>query len=874
MSNQTTTMDERMSKHEQEFASRFSSAMTQMTAEGIELSLPIVVIEHIHNSANNLSVVRSQARKCAREDMPKKFEDDDYYFSLLKIKEVARKVIEKGVEIEKKELMMILRCKLKSANYAIYHELNNRIEHKLRISVYVFDKEGCIYPDKTASKTPLNITLLKEMFKVNRTIIRPKYVDNKTDRKRGLARQHARERDDEGDFPKEIKMGEILMPPYLWFEPMVTDNESTPGPKRLVGEDNSNKPSTSRNARQESTPDLRQRGLVGEESKNKPSITIQQYNQDHIHMSNSNTQSREPTGEYTHSDLNILLQSRQDQRSVLINEETIYNRRIIITDEVPEKRNVFERLGNNTSNATTTQKRAYSEMSLPKEQHAQPTTSKSTQDQNRPYNKQQRVYTKSTYHSSSYDKTTKQYNYVHDKTTTKQHYQTYQKRSEEEQEREYNKNNQQNVHRNQDKQSDSQHQEKQHRSKPQANRDMKGEQHNNKNYKDRVPERCGREEKGKDAHKRNTSRESQRPHQESSMNFYNRWQNNNQQASKRQHNQERTNSAKRPHYENNSNSTTYHTTQARESTNKKFQSSLTITNSKQTMTPLNLNITRRPLSPILNLVKKKVDTKTNNQCATAKPDLIMSQADNNKTTTTQNKQANLETKQIPQPSSQSENFENINESELPTLGEVSINSTTQQGKSTHMTTPSQEKIVFPEENHAQKNMQTINESDTSENNLSEDGPQLESTRDESQDPLLGELVIVSQPSDQEGTTEDMPNQEQEHAEETEITITAIIEEINRSISSKNSSMHEVNHSIHEVVPGKDKESSKQNTLEESQGKLTREQTEGTKTSGTESKSNNQTTTNMSSIISEDTLQENNTNSTVSMVNRQESVRIK
>ena len=41
--------------------------------------------------------------------MPKKLEEDDYYFSLLKIKEVARKVIEKGEEIEKKE-MMILRC--------------------------------------------------------------------------------------------------------------------------------------------------------------------------------------------------------------------------------------------------------------------------------------------------------------------------------------------------------------------------------------------------------------------------------------------------------------------------------------------------------------------------------------------------------------------------------------------------------------------------------------------------------------------------------------------------------------------------------------------------------------------------------------------
>ena len=88
------SMDERMSKHEKEFTSRFSSAMNQLADEGIELTLPIVVVEHIHKSENNLSVVRSQVRKCAKEDMPKKFEDDDYYFSLLKIKEVVRKVVD------------------------------------------------------------------------------------------------------------------------------------------------------------------------------------------------------------------------------------------------------------------------------------------------------------------------------------------------------------------------------------------------------------------------------------------------------------------------------------------------------------------------------------------------------------------------------------------------------------------------------------------------------------------------------------------------------------------------------------------------------------------------------------------------------------
>ena len=70
------------------------------------------------------------------------------------------------------------------------------------------------------------------MFKANKSIIRPKYVDNKVDRRREIARQHAKEKDyEEEGYPKEIKMGEILMPPYLWF----MDSESTPGLKWLVG---------------------------------------------------------------------------------------------------------------------------------------------------------------------------------------------------------------------------------------------------------------------------------------------------------------------------------------------------------------------------------------------------------------------------------------------------------------------------------------------------------------------------------------------------------------------------------------------------------------------------------------------------------------
>ena len=42
--NRKLTMDERMSRHEIEFSTRFASAIEQMANEGISLSLPIVVV--------------------------------------------------------------------------------------------------------------------------------------------------------------------------------------------------------------------------------------------------------------------------------------------------------------------------------------------------------------------------------------------------------------------------------------------------------------------------------------------------------------------------------------------------------------------------------------------------------------------------------------------------------------------------------------------------------------------------------------------------------------------------------------------------------------------------------------------------------------
>ena len=173
-----------------------------MADEGIGLELPIVVIEHIFNSESHFGVVRSAIRKCAKKKMANKDGEDEEYFQLLKIKEVVQNVEKEGPKVERKELMILLRCKERSAHYPIYLPLNNKVEHSLRMSVYVFYEEGCIYPDKTPSKNPLNVASLRKLFKPNKSIRNPKLVDNKIERRRVIARRHARYKIKEGGFPK------------------------------------------------------------------------------------------------------------------------------------------------------------------------------------------------------------------------------------------------------------------------------------------------------------------------------------------------------------------------------------------------------------------------------------------------------------------------------------------------------------------------------------------------------------------------------------------------------------------------------------------------------------------------------------------------
>ena len=184
MESKQPTMDELLNRHELAFSTRFASLLSQLADEGIGFSLPVVVIEHIWNSESNLGIVKAQARKFAKELSNIVDGTNEEYFDLLKVKEVEFETEERGVLVKHKELIMILNCKEKAANYSIYHELNNRVERRLRLSAYIFDEEGCVYPDKSAKKTPLDKNKLRAMFISNPFIRNQVFIDNKGERKR------------------------------------------------------------------------------------------------------------------------------------------------------------------------------------------------------------------------------------------------------------------------------------------------------------------------------------------------------------------------------------------------------------------------------------------------------------------------------------------------------------------------------------------------------------------------------------------------------------------------------------------------------------------------------------------------------------------
>ena len=126
------------------------------------------------------------------------------------------------------------------------------------------------------------------------------------------------------------------------------------------------------------------------------------------------------------------------------------------------------------------------------------------------------------------------------------------------------------------------------------------------------------------------------------------------------------------------------------------------------------------------------------------------------------------------------------------LGDVSSNN------SIKPSTRSQEISSIPEANLLIEGIVTPSVLRTTHNTIETAGSQMRSTRDESQDSLFEETMIVAQGPIEEEQDIQISNQEQEPVDDTELTITSILE-INRSISSKNSSIQEVIQTAVETV---------------------------------------------------------------------------
>ena len=167
-----------------------------------------MIIDHVVNTKNNLGYVKSKIRQCAIVNVP---EDQDG-IELIKIKKVCVNAEEEGRKIIQTELVIILRCTLVAAHKAIFRLLNQQGAAKLRLGVYVFDKEACVHPDRTMRSYPLDDAMMHQRFRHNRSIMVPILKDVKMNRARASNRRH--KSNISGGYPMENLVGEFDIPSY------------------------------------------------------------------------------------------------------------------------------------------------------------------------------------------------------------------------------------------------------------------------------------------------------------------------------------------------------------------------------------------------------------------------------------------------------------------------------------------------------------------------------------------------------------------------------------------------------------------------------------------------------------------------------------
>ena len=172
-------------KEEKSFLRRLEKELEKMAAEGIEFTLPAVVIDHVANTDRNLSFIRSKVNRHAKEGVR-----EGSGLTLFKARKVRLQAEEEGRMIFRTELMIVLKCEISDAHHAIYRDLNQITSAKLRIGVYTFDTRGCKYPDRSMSSIPIDVQQIRDRLQVDRSVRDPIYIDNKEDRSRNESRPH------------------------------------------------------------------------------------------------------------------------------------------------------------------------------------------------------------------------------------------------------------------------------------------------------------------------------------------------------------------------------------------------------------------------------------------------------------------------------------------------------------------------------------------------------------------------------------------------------------------------------------------------------------------------------------------------------------
>ena len=94
-------------KEEKNFLRRLGKELEKLAEEGIEFTLPAVVIDHVANTDRNLSFIRSKVNHHAREGVK---EGDG--LTLFKVRKVRVQAEEEGRTIFRTELMIVVKCKI------------------------------------------------------------------------------------------------------------------------------------------------------------------------------------------------------------------------------------------------------------------------------------------------------------------------------------------------------------------------------------------------------------------------------------------------------------------------------------------------------------------------------------------------------------------------------------------------------------------------------------------------------------------------------------------------------------------------------------------------------------------------------------------